>query len=1177
MLKSVSSTLAALALLIFFAFVPPTSAQTKSFAASPAKGKKAAASTSPSPDLTKERILYNVGYAHLDTEWRWEYPQVIDEYLTKTMRNNFALFEKYPHYIFNFTGANRYRLMKEYFPEDFARLKSYVAAGRWYPAGSSMEEGDVNSPNAESIIRQILYGNSWFRKEFGVASAEYMLPDCFGFPASLPSILAHSGIKGFSTQKLSSGWQPAPHVGGPDSPEKTPVGIPFNVGVWEGPDGKTVMAALNPLSYGSNVNYDISKPPPPPPGADPSLTAQQNQARTREQEDWVKRIQTNGDLTGVFADYHYVGTGDVGGSPNETSVNLMEAITTSGKYKLPALFPGTTGNGSTATPVQVGDGPIKVVWSKADQIFKDISACCSTDKMPRYKGDLELINHSAGSLTSEAYQKRWIRKNEVLADAAEKASVAADWLGGHPYPQERLNNAWTLVMGGQFHDILPGTATPKAFEFAWNDDVIAMNQFAGVLTSAASAVSSTLDTNTRGHSVVVYNALNIAREDAVEAKIAFPGGEPKAVRVTAPDGRDLPAQISNGKVLFLAKVPSVGFAVYNVEPADTVNSSGVLKVTESSLENGRYRVAIDKNGDVSSIFDKKLSRELLSAPIQLAISTDNPRQWPAWNMDFEDEQKPARVSVGGPVKAQVVENGPARVSVQIERETEGSKFVQTISLSAGDAGNRVEFRNVIDWNTKESNLKATFPLAAANNLATYNWDIGNVQRGNAEERQFEVASHQWIDLTDKGGAYGATVLTDCKNGSDKPNDNTVRLTLIRTPGTRGGYTDQGTQDIGRHEINFGLAGHSNGWREGGTDWQGYRLNQPLIAFESSKHAGALGKSFSLLKINNDRVRVLAVKKAELTNEIIVRVVEMDGKTAENLRLSFPAAVVAAREVDGQEQPIGPAKIENGALVTSLGAYQPRTFALKLATSSSKAAVTHSQPVILNYEMSVASRRGRPADGAFDWAPNGQGATQGRALPADMLPREINFGGVEFKLAPADLGKPNAVNAHGQTIALPAGRYNRVYLLAAANGDQRGTFRIGEKAVDLAIQDWTGFVGQWDDRVWRTTETPIPLPAGAPAGTPPRFRTNVYGEMIGIRPGFIKRADIAWFSSHRHNTDGSPEAYAYSYLFAYPIDLPPGARTLTLPDNDRIRILAISVADEPATIWPAYPLYDTLER
>src|SRR5712671_1938008 len=250
--------------------------------------------TTPRPNLAKEPTLYVVGYAHLDTEWRWEYPQVIQEYLPKTMRNNFALFEKYPHYVFNFTGANRYRLMKEYFPADFAKLKQYVAAGRWFPAGSSMEEGDVNSPNAESIIRQILYGNNYFRREFGMASAEYMLPDCFGFPASLPSILHHAGVKGFSTQKLSANWQPAPHVGGPDSPEKTPDGIPFNVGVWEGTDGSTIIAALNPLSYGSQVTYDLSKTPPSPPSPDSSLTPQQNQVRTRGLEDWAGRIKING-------------------------------------------------------------------------------------------------------------------------------------------------------------------------------------------------------------------------------------------------------------------------------------------------------------------------------------------------------------------------------------------------------------------------------------------------------------------------------------------------------------------------------------------------------------------------------------------------------------------------------------------------------------------------------------------------------------------------------------------------------------------------------------------------------------------------------------------------------------------------------------------------------------------
>jgi alpha-mannosidase len=138
------------------------------------------------PDLSNDSTLYVVGYAHLDTEWRWEYPQVIDQYIRNTMEDNFRLFEKYPHYVFNFSGANRYRFMKEYFPEDYARVKKYVDEGKWFPAGSSVEEGDVNAPSAEAIIRQILYGNDWFRKEFGKASAEYMLPDCW-----IPRIASH--------------------------------------------------------------------------------------------------------------------------------------------------------------------------------------------------------------------------------------------------------------------------------------------------------------------------------------------------------------------------------------------------------------------------------------------------------------------------------------------------------------------------------------------------------------------------------------------------------------------------------------------------------------------------------------------------------------------------------------------------------------------------------------------------------------------------------------------------------------------------------------------------------------------------------------------------------------------------------------------------------------------------
>jgi alpha-mannosidase len=114
-----------------------------------------------------------------------------------------------------------------------------------------------------------------------------------------------------------------------------------------------------------------------------------------------------------------------------------------------------------------------------------------------------------------------------------------------------------------------------------------------------------------------------------------------------------------------------------------------LKATESSIENARYRVTLNSDGDIASVFDKSLNKELLSSPIRLAITSDNPRVYPAWNMDWDQVSAPPRAYVGGPAKVRIVESGAARVALEVSRETEGSKFSQVVRLSAGDAGNRL--------------------------------------------------------------------------------------------------------------------------------------------------------------------------------------------------------------------------------------------------------------------------------------------------------------------------------------------------------------------------------------------------------------------------------------------------------------------------------------------------------
>ncbi|MCE5200254.1 MAG: glycoside hydrolase family 38 C-terminal domain-containing protein [Armatimonadota bacterium] len=1033
----------------------------------------------PAVDLSTGHTLYMVGYSHLDTQWRWNYVDVLREYIPSTMRKNFSLFEKYPDYIFNFSGANRYRMIKEYYPADYEKVKHYISSGQWFPCGSSMEECDVLIPSPESIIRQVLYGNYYFRKEFGKASNEFIVPDCFGFPASLPDILSYCGITGFSTQKLT--WGSA-------------VGIPFNVGMWEGLNGSSVIAALNPGHYGQSVKLDLSK-----------------------DNYWFKRIDENGKSSGIFADYNYYGNeGDMGGAPSENSVKWIETTVKSG-------------------------GQVKVISSRADQMFLDIGS--KTDKLPRYKGDLLLVQHSAGSITSQAYMKHWNRENEILADSAERASVAANWLGGLAYQQKKLNDAWTLVMGGQFHDILPGTAQPKAYEFSWNDEILAMNQFSNVRDQAVESISSGLDTSAEGRAVVVYNPLSIDREDVVETTVKL-SGSPGSVNVVGPDDKVTPSQVigcdgDNLKVIFVAKAPSVGFAVYDIRPAKAPDSALTdLSITKTSLENSRYRVSLDNNGDIGSIYDKFAGREMLSSPIRLAFTTDSPREWSAWNIDWEDQSALPRDYVGGPAEVRVVENGPVRVALEVECETEESKFIQTISLSTGSTGNRVEISDSIDWRSKEANLKAVFPLTVSNPLATYNWEIGTIQRSNNDPKKYEVPSHQWFDLTDTKGDYGVTVLSPFKYGSDKPNDSTLRLTLLRTPGVTDCYYDQATQDWGHHDISYALVGHKNDWRDAMSDWQALRFEQPMVTFGAASHPGKLGKSVSFLSVSDPNIKVMAVKKAEDSDEIVVRAVETSGKSASGVKITFAGKIIAAREVNGQEQQIGSANVVNNKLVTDFKANELRSFAVKLDQPNHMLQRLICQSVAIPYNRRVTSRDGEKPSSGFD--------TDNRCIAAEMLPETITDGAVTFKLQHINDGKPNSVTCNGQTIALPEGDFTKIAILAAGSeGDQPAVFDVDGKKTSLTIQDWGGYIGQWDSRIWKgalNDYTPAP-------------------DIEKIVPSYIKQAPVAWFSSHRHNANGENELYSYSYLYTFYIDVSKGARNLALPDNARIHILALSMCKD----------------
>ncbi len=1041
------------------------------------------AQTKTSYDLAKDKVLYTVGYAHLDTEWNWDYPTTINNYIKSIMLENFHLFEKYPEYVFNFTGSRRYDMMKEYYPELYPKVKEYIKAGRWRVSGSSVDEGEVNISSSESIIRQVLYGNQFFKNEFGKQSYDYMLPDCFGFLANAPSIWNHCGLLGFSTQKLS--WNSA-------------AGIPFNVGVWNGPDGKGIIAALNATDYTGRVKERLDMDPT-----------------------WYDRLADNEKKYGFSFDYRYYGVGDEGGAPRERDVK--NAI------------------GSLNNP----DSKFKVVLSSSDQMFKDITLEIRK-KLPVYSGDLLLIEHSAGSLTSQSYIKRLNRKNELLAESAEKLACIADWKSRRPYPTDKLKNAWNLLLGSQFHDILPGTSIPKAYEYAWNDEFIAANGFSNILKSSLSAVSRDMNTLVQGRSLVVYNPVALNREDLVTATLEYKE-MPANIRVFDGKGKALPTQILKREgtkltVLFLANVPSVGLAVFDVrEASSTPSVISTLSASEKSIENDFYKVVFAGNGDMMSIIDKTIGKELLSKPACLQFLHEKPSDWPAWNMDWKDRKLPNVGTMDESAVVRIVESGPVRVTMEVLRKGRNSVISQRFSLAAGEAGKRLEVSNILDWQSSGVSLKASFPLTVANSKATYNLGLGTIQRSNNDSLKFEVPAKEWFDLTDRSGKYGVTILEDCKYGSDKPDDQTLRLTLMYTPETSNRYSVQKSQDWGVHEFRYGLYSHTGDWNNSQAPWQGKFFNQPLLAFETSKHEGAWGREVSLLESKTSQVGVMAFKKMEQGDYYIVRLNELYGKDLKAASLKFPGILTDAYEVNGQEKKIGDAVFKKNTLSFDLSHYTIRSFAVKFEELPAENALQIAQN--LPFDQDAMS---------FDTNRDDCNFNNRNSLPAELIPAEIINDGIRYKMGNTADGQNNVLSCNGQKIDLPTG-CSKVCLLASANNAQKVEFRVGDQILPLTIQRGTGYFGQFYNRRFaedKVTVTKIDKP-------------------------FVKDANIAWFASHGHYAYPSRnDAYQYTYIYAYEIELPEGAQILELPVNPSVKVFAITLTSGVnSNVKPLQPLTD----
>jgi alpha-mannosidase len=359
-------------------------------------------------------------------------------------------------------------------------------------------------------------------------------------------------------------------------------------------------------------------------------------------------------------------------------------------------------------------------------------------------------------------------------------------------------------------------------------------------------------------------------------RIRLPRPTEGAFRLLAPGGVEVPYQELGGQVFAEAEgipVPGLGYLALAVVPGTPSPAPGELRVSPTVLENRYLRVEVAPDGTLASVYDKEAGREVLGGRgNQLWAYTDIPREWDAWEVDAAYAQDGKEVlSSGAP---QVIEQGPLRAGLRVERRLEGATIEQDYWLTAGSR--RLEVATHIRWARRRTLLRAYFPLAVRSHEAWYETAFGAVARPTHtntswDAARFEVPALRWADLSEAG--YGVSLLNDGKYGHSA-RANTLGLTLLRSPVYPDPYAEEG-----EHRFTYALYPHPGDWRSG-TVREAQDLNAPLQAVIVPAQGSGWPVQQHFARIQGTGLRLAALKKSEEGQGLILRLYEAHGGRGE---------------------------------------------------------------------------------------------------------------------------------------------------------------------------------------------------------------------------------------------------------------------------------------------------------
>lgn len=635
---------------------------------------------------THDVTIYCVGHSHIDVAWLWRLKHTKEKCL-RSFSTVMRLMERFEDYRFVQSQPQLYKYVKENYPALYEEMRTRIQEGKFEPNGGMWIEADCNLISGESMVRQFLYGDKFFREEFGKRSNCLWLPDVFGYSWAMPQVLRQCGIDTFMTTKIS--WNEYNK-------------IPHDTFRWRGIDGTEILTHFVTVPNEDNPDYYTYF----------SYNGFVEPAYVHGTWDNYKDKGLNQDLLMAY------GYGDGGGGPTRHMLMKRRALD-----KIPGL--------PHVKNITAGE-----YFDKLHENLKQSNGYLHT-----WADELYFENHR-GTYTSQAYNKRMNRVMEGKMQVLEAFAVLRALQGGDTCMDE-TRSIWETIMVNQFHDIIPGSSITEVYEDCRRDyeeisaraDALTAKHLAGLLTAQADVYS-------------VWNATAFHREDLVAVPEARDGhfetaehaplpaqhtAEGYLVRVpvrplTFASFRFVPAPlcVKDSPFTFSAHARTLETPFYTVR----FGASGEM-LSLLDKENGR--------------------EVLRGAGNRLTVYEDRPVMFDAWNIDYDhytkfqtvDELQSMELAEDGALCCAIrfVWRYRASTIEQTVRFHAQDRRIDFDTVADWHETHRLlKTCFDVDIHARTATYDIQFGNLARNTHHSTSWDWA----------KFETCAHRWIDLSEHG-------------------------------------------------------------------------------------------------------------------------------------------------------------------------------------------------------------------------------------------------------------------------------------------------------------------------------------------------------------------------------------------------------------------------------------------